>query len=291
MTFPPLLRIVALACLAGLAGCQPPQKEAQSVEQELRRAWQGFRSGEFTDAIQRFESVRAKEDPNSRNYLIATYGLATTWSLRRPGEDPILAKALYEEVLNNKNAGDLAMWVTLDLGEQAATVTVNEEAGKKEAMRLFSKVITAAPDTPAGAEALVQREVVRVASGKPEAAAEAVKNLEGYLAENPGTPYITAIQFLNAQAYRMLNQPDKELAALISALDHWDRDPRSPRDDRSRFYWQVAILSEFRAGRPDIARQYYERLIKEFPRDNRIFYARKALDRLKNTPPPVPPAI
>ena len=45
-------------------------------------------------------------------------------------------------------------------------------------------------------------------------------------------------------------------------------------------YWQVATTAEFLAGRLDVARTYYQKLIDEYPLDYRKFGARQALARM-----------
>ena len=58
---------------------------------------------------------------------MATYGLATTWDLRRPGEDPTLATELYQEILAAAPDGPMIPWTELALARQQHLVPVGQE--------------------------------------------------------------------------------------------------------------------------------------------------------------------
>ena len=45
-------------------------------------------------------------------------------------------------------------------------------------------------------------------------------------------------------------------------------------------YWNIAYAAEFEAGNFAVAREYYRRLMNEYPQDVRIFGVRKALERM-----------
>jgi len=50
--------------------------------------------------------------------------------------------------------------------------------------------------------------------------------------------------------------------------------------NKALFTWLIAVYAEFDAGDFKTAREYYRRLIDEYPTDNKVYMAKMALERL-----------
>ncbi len=78
-----------------------------------------------------------------------------------------------------------------------------------------------------------------------------------------------------------MDDQDRRIEYMIKALGAREVDPSSPIDDRSTAYWNIAYAAEFDAGNFALAREYYRRLMNEYPQDIRIFGVRRALERME----------
>jgi hypothetical protein len=63
-------------------------RQAGDAAALIGEGWTAYRLSEFQNAALAFEAARASAERGSDDWAMATYGLATTWDLRRPGEDP-----------------------------------------------------------------------------------------------------------------------------------------------------------------------------------------------------------
>ena len=75
----------------GLAACRQKTAPGGDASALIGDGWTAYRLSEFQNAVLAFEAARAAAEKGSDDWAMATYGLATTWDLRRPGEDPKLA--------------------------------------------------------------------------------------------------------------------------------------------------------------------------------------------------------
>ena len=74
-----------LAC--GLSACGKKAEQAGDAAALIGEGWTAYRLSEFQNAALAFDAARASADRGSDAWAMATYGLATTWDLRRPGEE------------------------------------------------------------------------------------------------------------------------------------------------------------------------------------------------------------
>ena len=85
-------RVLLAGLLAlGLGACKQKAAGGRDVAALIGDGWTAYRLSEFQNAVLAFEAARAAAEKGSDDWAMATYGLATTWDLRRPGEDPKLA--------------------------------------------------------------------------------------------------------------------------------------------------------------------------------------------------------
>jgi tetratricopeptide (TPR) repeat protein len=101
-----------------------------------------------------------------------------------------------------------------------------------------------------------------------------------YLRKHPDSRFKSSIYTIMQNCYGILKDYDKQLDAMIMAYKTTEIDPESPGTNFDNTYWGIANAAEFRAGRLDIAREYYRKLIKEYPTDMRVYGAELALKRI-----------
>ena len=85
---------------------------------------------------------------------------------------------------------------------------------------------------------------------------------------------------LLANCYTTLDEPEKRLAIEIRALTRMELDPQNPFNDLAWAYWNIATIAEFEVGDFDVAREYYHKLIDEYPTDIRKYGSKLALKRM-----------
>jgi len=275
--------IVVLAAL--LAGCLPASKsrDSHSDADVLAESWVYFRNGEYNKAAAGFDEVMGRTKQGEPEHLQAIYGLACTWSLRRPGEDTARAAGLYQRILDEAPDDPLASWCALALVRQKITADITGKLSHAEVMELYDGIVRRYPGQPAALEALVCRETARLRMPAPEGGpAKVVPILTEFVQDPKNSAWASVGHLILASAYRALNQPRSEMNALIQSMETWDKDPRSPKkDDRTRNYWQIAVLADFQVKDAETAKKYYRKIIEESPQDKRIYYARIALERLE----------
>lgn len=239
--------------------------------------------GDYKKAITLFDGVLATPtlDPDSR--LHALYGKAVVWDLRQPvpSQQDQLASELYQQIIREASGHDLSAWSSLALARMIHLVPVGQESDNDQARAAYAKVIEAYPRHLAGQEALIYQQTILIQSLETGKTEEAIARLESFVREQPDSRFTSAAYNLLAQGYETLGQPDRQLDARLKELETLEVDSASPAaSDLSWRYWQLATTAEFLAGRFDIARIYYQKLIAEYPLDFRKFGAKQALQRM-----------
>jgi tetratricopeptide (TPR) repeat protein len=277
----PLKSLVALALLLSslfLVSCAK-QKETLRGDELLAAAWNDYSLAEFDRATAKFEAARNDPSADAGYKLRALFGLATTWNLRRPGEDLEKAKALYEEVIQAEPAGDLAAWSTLALARMKHLVPVGDDPDYVEVRKGYQEVMDRFPGHLAAKEAFIYYNATLISSLDLGDARQAIKNLEAFV-QDPKTEFLGPAYSLLAVANTTLGNQEKRLEMEIKSLDVTEVDPTNPFTEFSWQYWNIATIAEFEVGDFDTARTYYNKLIKEYPQDIKVFGARKGLERM-----------
>ena len=275
------LLAVGLA-LSATAGC----RRAESIADPgatLAQGWNAYRLGDYKMALTRFDSILQHAGADRDVQLHARYGKAVTLDLRQPvpSQQDDMARELYEQILHDAPAHDLAAWSSLALARMTHLRPVDQEPDIAQVRAAYQKVVEAYPRHLAGQEALIYQQATLVQSLDPAQATQAVARLQAFLAEQPDSRFASEAFNLLAQAYETLGQHDAQLEARLQEINRLEVDPSSPAaSDFSWRYWQLATTAEFLAGRLDIARLYYRKLIEEYPLDFRKFGARQALERM-----------
>jgi len=270
--------MVLLACTAG---CRQAEKsKAGTAEERLGLAWQALRLTEYRTAVSQFEAVAEVAVPGSETHLQAIYGQGCTWWLRQEGAKPDKARALFEQVIALAAESEMAGWSRLALARMLHLVPVGTEVDYPAVRAAYQQVIDASPDHPAAAEAFLYQQATHLIDGGEEGARTALGNLRERLSEDPDDPFAGALLRLSSECCKALGDVDGELAELLIAHRVGVTAPDALDADHSNTYWQIATIAEFKAGRLDVARKYYRRLLDEYPTDMRGFSAEKALERI-----------
>jgi len=216
----------------------------------------------------------------SQYRLDALYGEASCWSHRRDGRDIAKAVAGYQAVVEEAPENPLAAWCALDIVRTRHLAPADQEIDYKSLIRDYAEVYQRYPQSPAGEEAFLYSSSLSLPSADPEQARKRLEKVNEFLSSHPKTPYLSQFYGLIAECYRKMDEQDQRIQYLIKSLDARPVDPASPIDDRSTAYWNIAYSAEFEAGNFAVAREYYRRLMDEYPQDVRVFGIRKALARM-----------
>lgn len=262
--------------LALLSACAKKQM-AEEPKDLIVKGWNDFTLYEFDQAVAKF--TEALETTNIDDRLFALYGLATTWNLRRPGEDPKKAVELYDQIIREAPEHDLAAWSLLALARMKHLVPVGEEPDYTEVRKAYQEVIRRFPNHLAGKEAFIYLNSVLISSLDPKDAKQAIASLEEYV-KIPSNTFVGPAYSLLAVAYTTLGNSEKRLESEILSLNNTEVDPSNPFTEFSWQYWNIATIAEFDVGDFDTARTYYKKLIAEYPTDIRVYSAKQALQRM-----------
>ncbi|MET0223276.1 MAG: tetratricopeptide repeat protein [Terrimicrobium sp.] len=272
-----------VACATGmllvLEGCAP-KRSASSPEEEIREGWQQYRLSEFNAAVKIFRVVEASQPRGSEYHIQALYGEASCWNHRRDGRDIARAVAGYRAVIEEAPDNPLAAWCALDIVRTRHLVPADQTIDYQALVRDYADVYRRYPQTPAGEEAFLYGSNLALPRAGPEEAGKLLQSVNEFLASHPKTPYLSQFYGIIAECYRKMDEPDRRIDYLIKALQARPVEPSTPSDDRSTAYWNIAYAAEFEAGNFPLAREYYERLMTEYPQDIRVFGARRALERM-----------
>jgi tetratricopeptide (TPR) repeat protein len=269
-----------VGCLLLFHGCAPKQTNS-SPDERIRDGWTQYRLGEFNAAVRIFQSVQVSQPEGSEHYLQALYGEASCWNHRRDGRDIPRAVAKYRAVTDKAPQHPLAAWCALDAVRTRHLAPADQEIDYEKLIHDYADVYRSYPQTPAGEEAFLYESSLALPPADPQRAARILENVTVFLATHPGTPFLSQFYSIIAECYRKMDDQDRRIDYMIKALGAREVDPSNPIDDRSTSYWNIAYAAEFDAGNFALAREYYRRLMNEYPQDVRVFGVRKALERME----------
>ena len=146
--------------------------------------------------------------------------------------------------------------------------------------RDYGEVYQKYPDTLAGEEAFLYQIRLSLPTADADRARKNLGDIKAFLQSHPKTPFLSPLYTLMAESCHKMNEEDERLDYMIKAVQTREVDPTTPFFELSTAYWNIAYAAEFEAGDFAIAREYYHRLMAEFPREIRVFAARKALARM-----------
>lgn len=267
--------VVALALVAGAE-----TNESTTASTPLEQGWAAYRLSEFDRSIGFFEQAAAASPTNSEAQYQARYGLATTWCLRRPGEDRERARAIFEGILAGTPSDDLKAWVRLALARMRHLVPVGEEPDMAAVRMAYQDLIDQHPGHVAAKEAFIYKMSTLIATLKEPETRYAVACLSRYVSQPGQKEFVQPAWSLMAVGYTTLKDPQNRLLAEIRSLQTTEIDPTNPYNEFGWAYWNIATIAEFECGDFATARAYYNKLLKDYPTDIKVYATKQALKRL-----------
>jgi tetratricopeptide (TPR) repeat protein len=274
--------LLLAAVLCALTACRPAPESNDPVEL-MQRGWRAFRLADYRDALAHFEHTITLPALPTAWRSKALHAQAVVWDLRHPAasQDNERAARLYRQVIDENPASDEAAWSLLALARMQHLPPVNETPDPDTIHAAYQAVINRFPDHLAGHEALIHQQAARIATLDPATTRAALDRLTTFLTDHPNAPFASAAWSLTASAHETLGNPAPQLEALLNEVATVEIDPASPAStDLAGRYWQIAVTAEFRVGRFDTARDFYRKLIAEYPLDFRVFPSRQAIARM-----------
>jgi tetratricopeptide (TPR) repeat protein len=272
-----------LACvIAGLLLFQAcgSKRTLSAPDQEIREGWKQYRLSEFNSAVQIFRAVQESQPRGSEYYLQALYGEASCWNHRRDGRDIAKAVTGYRAVIEEARQNPMAAWCALDIVRTRHLAPADQTIDYGRLVRDYADVFQRYPQTPAGEEAFLYESSLSLPSADPEQSRKILESVTTFLSTHPKTPFLSQFYSIMAECYRRMDDQDRRIEYMIKAFGAREVDPSNPIDDLSTAYWNIAYAAEFEAGNFALAREYYGRLMNEYPQDVRIFGVRKAFERM-----------
>jgi tetratricopeptide (TPR) repeat protein len=272
----------AVCVLAGLLLFQAcgSRRIPSAPDQEIREGWAQYRLAEFNSAVRIFQSVQASQPRGSEFHLQALYGEASCWNHRRDGRDIAKAVAGYRAVIEEAPQNPLASWCALDIVRTRHLAPADQAIDYGKLVGDYADVYRRYPDTPAGEEAFLYENSLSLPAADPGQSQKILEKVTTFLSTHPKTPFLSQLYSIIAECYRRMDDQDRRIDYMIKALEAREVDPSNPIDDRSTAYWNIAYAAEFEEGNFALARDYYRRLMNEYPQDVRIFGVRKAFERM-----------
>ncbi len=275
--------VITLACVAltGLSACKPGAAGRADAQGDLvASGWLNFRLSEFDLAERDFSAALAGAPKDGEARLMALFGLANVWNLRRPGEDPEKGRAFYRQVMGEAPGHDLAIWSELAMARMLHVVPVGQDPDYAAVRKAYEAIIAKHGAHLAAKEATIYLNAMLVATLLEEPTRQAVANLRVFIASNSTREFVAPAWSLLAVSYTTLGRPQERLEAEIQALQLGEIDPANPFNEFAWAYWNIATIAEFEVGDFATARDYYARLIAEYPADIRVFPSQQAIARM-----------
>ncbi|OGV72156.1 MAG: hypothetical protein A3K18_21125 [Lentisphaerae bacterium RIFOXYA12_64_32] len=269
------LTTAAVRFLPGKAKVENP-----AATDPFTHGWKMFRMAEFSAAEKAFEQARRAAKSGTEAMTQALYGLALVNWLRTPDSDKVKAKAFFEQIIREFPEHDLAVWSQLALVRMRHVVPVGETPDYAAVCVDYEAIYAAHPGHPAAMEAFAYAQEARMISFKPEDVRAAVAALQAFVQTNPDLHFTSWVWDLLARGYRILDDGDAQLNAKLMVLKTKELDPSNPRMDNSNLYWEIATLAQFEVGDLATAKEFYQKLRTEYPRDMRNFAARRNLESI-----------
>jgi len=267
------------ALLLGLSSCGRPVEVAGDAPALIGEGWTAYRLSEFHDAQLAFEAARAAAGKGSDEWAMATYGLATVWDLRRPGEDPKKATGLYQEILAAAPGSPMIPWTELALARQLHLVPVGQEPDYAAVNRAYQRILDEFPGHLAAKEAFLYLQSIQLAKLEPKSTRAALARLHDFAAREK-KEFLSPAWSLLAVGYTTLRDQEQRLLAERNSFETTEVDPSDPFIEFAWAYWNLATLAEFEVGDFDLARKYYNLLLEKYPTDIRVYGCKQALKRM-----------
>jgi tetratricopeptide (TPR) repeat protein len=278
--------IVLIGAAPFLSGCD---RETQTGDprQLILNGWQQFRLEDYSASDRAFASAidalgrsSLPQDEVQRLRAGALYGRGILWSLRRPGRDAARSKEYLNAAINADPKNEIAEWSRAALVRdehfpERSDIAI-DEAKLKTA---YEQLANSNPDSAISGEMFIYRQSLLVQSLTPEDARLAIKEIDAYIAAGKKY-YISPLLMLKARAHQTLGEHPQVLAARIEAVKRKEIDKDNPFMNNAMDYYQIALIAEYDVGDFEIAREYFNKFIAEYPFDSKAFICKRELTRM-----------
>ena len=276
--------ILTLSLLLSIGGCDELQHAPADPRQAIAEGWLDISTSQFDAAEALFIHAAETARPKSAEYLQARYGLANACQHRKPTSKTDEARAIYKTLVELDNAGEIGAWSSLALARiehlnlyAAGHAKLPEPAEIEAVRRMYQVTIDSFPQTQAAEESAVYSGAALIEQMSAECATEGIAYLTAWIATHKESVYAPAAFGRLAAAYEILNRRTEQLDALIQSLGTDD----DPLDDRSAIFYRIAMIADRFAAKPEIAKQYYRKLLENYPTDPRVYACKRNLHRLE----------
>lgn len=248
---------------------------AQSGATELQDGWQALAGYRAERALRIFESAQKEKNPATERE--ARFGRAVALLDNQPVTSSQLdeARRLFTE-LADSGTDDFAQGARFFLGRIAQHHLAEPDAA--EASRQFHRLIEEYPDSIWAQSALSRLALLEIYAANsdtpPASRIAAAEKLLGYVHTQTAA---CEVHYVIANAVFFYRLPDgKALPHLLAA----EQSGRLGWNERREVLVQIAELSRLE-GNPTQAAEYYEKFLKENPRDQRHYIVQERLGKLK----------
>jgi tetratricopeptide (TPR) repeat protein len=279
-TLPLLAMLGGTLLLLGASGCRPGGDAVADPAARIGEGWQEYRMGEYNRAAAIFTEVADGVPTDSPDRLRALYGLGCTHWLKLPTPDKPRAQKIFREIQQLAPESEYAAWSELALIRIDHIVPVGETPDYPAIRQRYEALYQKSPTLMPGQEGFIYMVGTLIASMKKPQLQEALRRLDEFLRLHPDSPFVSSAWGLRGRACKLLGLRQEMLDAGIKALETIELDPTNPYMENSGRYWGIATTAEFEVGDFALAREYYQRLIDEYPRDRRRFGALEAMQRM-----------
>jgi tetratricopeptide (TPR) repeat protein len=279
-------RTLAIATLLGaivyIGGCGPSAE--LTPQQKLERGWEAMRAANVSTARLMFEDALVTSKPDPATHAYALYSMAAALALPQVSPDVDRAVKLLDEAIQIDPADNTKPWAMLmkarlpDLRDVG--VDDLEKLVEPKARPLYREVIEKYPDHLAGDEATAYLITSLVVERDTASLEEAVKLANRLTSRRPDSPWASYVMQMKSSALRVLGRYEERLQVEQDALALAEKNNKVGTTQFIGMYWNIGIIAEFEVGDFEIARKFYNRIITEYPTEQRVFSAKYALKRL-----------
>jgi hypothetical protein len=269
-SIPTLRLLIALAAITPCLGADTAVSEPAKAETEIKAAWENASLGLFNEANRAFAKLSGDE---------ARLGEAVTLLLRQPKTDANVRRSteLLSALIKNSPDSPLAITSKYYLGRISQThSTPNDPAA---ARAIFKELIASHPGHPYADLATVKLALIELYDQVPDATRRARFDEFAALApqlKSPSARRDLSIELADT-SQRFGYDPVLALDFLLAA----DQVGIARRIEQGNVWVRIGQLAQ-ENGRPEIARDYYNKYLSTFIRDNR---RRMIKERLAALPP------
>jgi tetratricopeptide (TPR) repeat protein len=287
-----LAMLAAALCLC-LTSCQQPDALPQNAPTAVAEGWNLLSTAEYDRAEELFTHAASLSKDDKRTYLLARFGLANVYQHRKPTPQLAEAEQVFNELVAADANGDLGGWSCLAIARihhigLYEPSRVSQATGTAASMKLptgteldtvradYQRVMDLFPKTMAAEEAAVFYGASFVEQIAPAEVQRGIDYLKDWIARNKDSYYAGQACAVMAAGYELLKQWEPMIEALINSEDAHVY----PEAEKAGLYYRIASIAEQLAGKPEIAKKYYRKILDGFPTDFRTFWCRRALKRL-----------